>query len=490
MAIHGDDEFDRVCGSFNSLAECLNAAYASMDQRVQERTAQLVEYTKIVTSKNQELEAQRQQMLAQQIELKGLNAELGVASQAAQAANCAKSEFLANMSHEIRTPMTAIVGYTDLLLDNVEDCEQEDPSRRCAACGNREYLETIQRNGSHLLRLIDDILDLSKIEAGKLEVVAEGCSPLAIMSEVHALMQVRADAKRLGFTVGIVGRIPEAIHSDPRRLKQILLNLVGNAIKFTSEGAVTLQARLQDEKWAPQLVFEVTDTGIGLNETQIARLFKPFTQVDASSTRQFGGTGLGLAISQRLAEMLGGKISVESSPGHGSTFRVTLDVSVSDIAKLTDVLPPAMEEATSSTPALSGLRGRVLLAEDGVDNQRLISFILRRAGAEVTICEDGQAAVDAALAAESRGEPFDLILMDVQMPILDGLEATRTLRSRGYSRPIVALTAHAMTSDHQKCLDAGCDDYATKPVKRDALFAIIKRLTAVAVVAAEPAGIH
>lgn len=388
--------------------------------------------------------------------------KLIAAKESAETANRAKSEFLANMSHELRTPMTAILGFTDLLLDNVKNQE------------NIDSIHTIKENGDYLIRLVNDILDLSKIEAEKLEVEQIGCAPHKVISDVASLMEVRAKAKSLPIKVRFEGPIPETIRSDPTRLRQILINLVGNAIKFTETGSVQIVTRLRDESAdEPKLQFDVIDTGIGIAESQFERLFVPFTQADGSTTRRFGGTGLGLTISRRLVELLGGEISVVSSVGKGSKFSVTVSTGPLNNVRLihdaAESVAKEVEAETASTSHTPLVNIRVLLAEDGPDNQRLISFLLKKAGAEVAIVDNGQNAFDRATEAESDGCPFDVILMDMQMPVLDGYEATRRLREEGYARPIIALTAHAMSTDRQKCLESGCDDYATKPVDRKKL---------------------
>ncbi|MDY0165229.1 MAG: PAS domain S-box protein [Thermoguttaceae bacterium] len=392
----------------------------------------------------------------------------------ANAACQSKSEFLANMSHEIRTPMTAILGFAETLLN--------EPDSDCTQAERRRAIETIRRNGEHLLALINDILDLSKIEAGKIDVARTRCVPANLLAEVRALMWLRAEEKHLPLTVEYQGLIPEWIDTDPLRLRQILINLVGNAVKFTKRGSVRIVVQLlNDLPGGARLRFDVIDTGIGIAEPQIARLFQPFTQADSSTTRQFGGTGLGLTISKRLAEVLGGDITVTSTPGVGSTFSLIIETgSLAGVALLE--LPSETGDLSQLAPVLSGenslpehsrLDCRILLAEDGPDNQRLIAHLLEKAGADVTVVENGQAAVDEALAAEQRGSPFDVILMDMQMPVMDGYAATQKLRQRGYKGAIVALTAHAMADDRRKCLDAGCDDYATKPIDRARLLKVV-----------------
>jgi len=382
-----------------------------------------------------------------------------------------KSEFLANMSHEIRTPMTAILGYAELLL------EEGDLSR--APKERVEAITTIIRNGEHLLKIINDILDLSKIEAGRLSIEKVECSPLQLLSEVESLMQYRARGKSLTLTVRCDGPIPVRIHTDPMRLRQILINLVGNAIKFTWQGSVQVVARLTRREAEPIMQFDVIDTGIGMRPDQIATLFQPFTQADSSTSRRFGGTGLGLTISRRFANTLGGDITVTSAPGRGSTFTVTIAAGPLEDADLLapskHTLAPRPAVALGQIPDPLLLNLRILLAEDGVDNQRLISFILEKSGASVTLVSDGRSAMEQALAAAHRSEPFDVILMDMQMPEMDGYEATRRLRGQGYLHPIIAMTAHAMADDRRRCLDAGCDDYVAKPINRHELLDLIRK---------------
>jgi PAS domain S-box-containing protein len=430
------------------------------------------------------------------------------AQKAAEAATQAKTEFLANMSHEIRTPMTAILGYADLML--------EENVGRAA----QKHIEVIKRNGKHLLGVVNDILDLSKIEAGKMQIEPTRCSPVQLVAEVASLMRPQAAAKQLKLETELAQPLPETLLTDPLRMRQVLVNLVGNAIKFTDQGEVRLAVRLIQGKGTvpdqplvgarsdenrdsppvdenregdspifvgrksgqspgPRLCFDVTDTGIGMSEAQIGELFQPFTQVDNSSTRKFGGTGLGLCISKRLTEALGGDIEVHSAPGKGSTFSVMIDPGPLDgIRMVRQGEGPTNRPSPIVAPVAANkieLHGRVLLAEDGLDNQRLISFFLKKAGADVTSVENGQLAVEAALAASEAGRPFDVILMDMQMPVMDGYEATRQLRERGCTGPIVALTAHSMVADRQKCLDAGCDHYATKPIDRQKLLAAVAR---------------
>jgi signal transduction histidine kinase/AmiR/NasT family two-component response regulator len=399
---------------------------------------------------------------------------LSVARHMADCANRAKSEFLANMSHEIRTPMTAILGFADVLLES-GNLANAPPERI-------EATRTIKRNGEHLVRLIDDILDLSKIESGRMTTERMAYSPCRLVAEVTSLVRVRADAKGLSLKVEYAGPVPETIQTDPTRLRQILINLLGNAIKFTEVGDVRLIIRFVNDEHHRAMQFDVVDHGLGMTEEQVARLFQPFTQADASTTRKFGGTGLGLAISKRLAELLGGDITVaETRSGAGTRMRVTVATGPLDGVRMiadplaATVLAPDQTSgpATGDRPRLHGCR--ILLAEDGPDNQRLIAHMLKKASAEVTVVENGQFATEAALAARDRGLPFDVVLMDMQMPVMDGYKATALLRKEGYRGPIIALTAHAMASDKEKCLAAGCDDYASKPIDCQRLLVTIGR---------------
>ena len=381
----------------------------------------------------------------------------------ALAANTAKSAFLANMSHEIRTPMTAVLGFADLLLDP-----------ELGLSDRLSHVQIIRRNSEHLLSLIDDILDLSKIEAGKMTTESIACSPQRILAEVVSLMRVRALSKGLTMNVQFATPIPASIKSDPTRLRQILMNLLSNAIKFTDRGSITVSARCVDPtSAAPSIVFDVIDTGIGIDESKISRLLEPFTQADSSTTRKFGGTGLGLAISKRLATMLGGDLTLVSKSGAGSTFTVSVASGpLAGIVMLAEQAEAGTSEPAPPTRNSGRFTGNILLAEDGPDNQLLICSHLKRAGAVVTVAENGRIAVDK---IKEAGAAFDLVLMDMQMPELDGYAATGELRARGYEGPIVALTAHAMAGDRQKCLAAGCDDYLTKPISRVELLSTVER---------------
>jgi len=445
-----------------------------LEQDVAERTRKLCENQLALENYANRLKIARDREEQNAMRLAKLVSELEEArKQAEQAVEC-KSAFLANMSHEIRTPLTAILGFTDLLKN---DEELDDPVQRADA------LATIRRNGRHLLELINDILDLSKIEADRIEVERIHCSPADIMRDVRDLMKIRTKAKGLTLTTEFDGPVPRTIASDPTRLRQILINLVGNAVKFTEAGSVRLTASLVPGAEPPLIRFDVIDSGIGISNSQIATLFQPFTQADSSTTRRFGGTGLGLSICKRLAELLGGQITVASRAGQGSTFSLTVPTGSLDGVPLIEQFedessPEPADDSPPPAPAKRVLANcRVLLAEDGADNQRLISFFLAKAGAEVTVVENGQLAVERALFThEGCGKrqtdppgPFDVILMDMQMPVLDGYGAAARIREEGCNIPIVALTANTMQGDREKCLAAGCNDYLAKPIDRQML---------------------
>lgn len=400
-------------------------------------------------------------------------AELHEAKLRAEDANRSKTEFLANMSHEIRTPMTAILGYAELL---------DDPT--LPAQDRATYLDTIKRNGEHLLTILNDILDVSKIESGRMGVECIGASPVQILRSVGQLMSVNARSKAIDFSMRCMTPVPETVRTDPTRLRQILVNLVGNALKFTSQGRVRVSMSFEQASDGGVLHIAVEDTGIGMTPEQLNRVFSAFTQADASMTRRFGGTGLGLLISKRLAEMLHGDISVESEAGRGSTFTLSIRVEATDDVHAIPAGPIELHKRADADPTkrqgpLAGVR--VLLIEDGPDNLRLIQTHLARAGASVYTARDGLEGVEL-LTARKGGQqslrtplPVDVIVTDMQMPRMDGYAVARLLRRLGCDLPIVALTAHAMRGDRERCIDAGCDAYLEKPVDRERLVATINQ---------------
>ena len=392
-------------------------------------------------------------------EMREYSLALEAASEEALAASQAKSEFLANMSHEIRTPMTAILGFGDLLLDPRSG--EQDKSRA---------VQTIRRNGKQLLALINDILDLSKIESGKLELERRTCNVRALLRDVLDLFNLRAEERGLSLKSVLVGPVPATITTDTTRLKQALVNLVGNAVKFTEEGGVTLSVRAGPGP--EEIRFEVSDTGLGMTHDQVERLFQPFTQADTSTTRKFGGTGLGLTITRKIANLLGGDVAVSSEFGQGSRFSITVATGSLDgvqIVGANDPNPSAQADPFSQPfPPLS-IDGRVLLVEDGEDNQALLNYLLVAAGADVDLAENGQVGLEMAMDAWGRDEAYGVVLTDMQMPVMDGYTLASTLRAKGYTGQIIALTAHAMKGDIDRCLESGCDTYLSKPIDRDDL---------------------
>jgi CheY-like chemotaxis protein/two-component sensor histidine kinase len=363
---------------------------------------------------------------------------------AAEQASLAKSEFLANMSHEIRTPLGGVIGMVELAL------ETPAPALR------RDYLETAHSSAKALLSILNDILDLSRIEARRLELAPVDFDVRRLIVDIERLMAPVAQNKGLRFDSQVMETVPRLIQADPTRIKQVVLNLVGNAIKFTERGGVRVTVgRTEGEKRTLQ--FQVQDTGIGVPADKHPQIFEPFRQADGTVVRKFGGSGLGLAISKQLVELMGGGISVESSPGTGSTFSVTIPFCDPAPAAAPSVVPPTRDRMPSRPL-------RILVAEDNPVNQKLIRALLTRDGHEVTIAASGRAAVDA-LAGPA---PFDAILMDIQMPEMDGFQATAAIRElpngTGKAVPIIALTAHAQTGYEQVCLAAGMNAYLTKPI--------------------------
>jgi len=396
-------------------------------------------------------------------ECKHMEQALLNAKTAAEAANLAKSQFLAMMSHEIRTPLNVIMGFSELLVELDPISEQNQYGEK-----KRDYVNRIRRNGQLLVNLIDEILDLSKIESGKLKLEKIEINPYELISDIRTMMQYQAEQKGLLFFMNIEGPLPQRYLTDPMRLKQILLNIIGNAIKFTKKGEVrvTVKTTQSDSK----LHVVVIDTGIGITHEQASQLFQPFSLADQSITRQYGGTGLGLIISRKLAQGLGGDVVlVESREGVGSTFAITITL---EEVKYNHSHPQSIkqrDETTQKQPRLDGIR--VLLAENMPDNQLLLKRNIMIAGGTIDIANDGEEAVAKALAGH-----YDMILMDIKMPRLDGYEATQQLRTAGYPGPIVALTAHAMREDIKRCKQVGCNGHLAKPVARDEMLEMIYRM--------------
>lgn len=372
-------------------------------------------------------------------------------------ANKAKSIFLAHMSHEIRTPLTSIIGFSDTLLDSNQSMEERIHA-----------IQTINRSGKHVLNIINEILDLSKIEADKLEIEHLNFSLNELINEITPLVELQATEKDLAFSVNYKYPIPEFICSDPLRVKQVILNLISNAIKFTEHGHVKILISCNFENQL--LMVDVIDTGIGISKQQSENIFQEFIQADTSTTRKYGGTGLGLFLSKRLAEMMGGTITMESTPRVGSRFSFTLatgSLENTNVFRNQNELPIAKKIVRSNRSATM-LSGKVLLAEDSKDIQELLSVYMRKVGLDLDIVENGAQAVEHAV-----NNDYDIVLMDMRMPIMDGMTAVSTLRNFGYEQPIIALTANTMKKDQEKCLNAGCNEFLSKPIARDDLISTL-----------------
>ncbi len=394
-------------------------------------------------------------------ELERKEVALRAATEHAEQANRAKSEFLANMSHEIRTPMNAILGFAELMRRGQARNTTQDA----------RYLDTIHRNGRHLLDLINDILDLSKVEAGELQVETCACEPHEVIHDVIDILSVRAEEKGIGLRFEVSSNVPRYIRTDPGRLRQIITNLVGNAIKFTPSGEIVIREHFAKDSFPPRLRISVSDPGIGIAADKLTAIFEPFTQAESSTTRRFGGTGLGLTISRRFARALGGDIAVSSEPGHGSDFTIDLPAVGDQGAR--HALPmitgaQAMSHTRAAIVDVSDRwhfeRGRVLIVDDSPENRQLVNVVLTDAGLEVTEAGNGAEAIE-----RMEQSSFDVVLLDMQMPVMDGYEATRRLRAAGVTTTIIAFTAHALAGFERDIEAAGCDGYLTKPIDIDAM---------------------
>lgn len=377
----------------------------------------------------------------------------------ARNANKKKSEFLANMSHEIRTPMNAIIGFSDILAD--EDLTETQ----------KEYVNIIRTSGGNLLNLINDILDFSKIECGKLTTEIIDCSVSQLLTGIESIMLPSALEKNLDFKVLQCGELPSVIRTDPFRTRQCLINLTNNAIKFTQDGHVYINVSIKKVDGVDCIVFDVEDTGIGIEVDRQEEIFNSFSQAESSTSRKYGGTGLGLTITKQLAELLGGKLLLKSKPQAGSVFTlilpVNMDIQLQPHIDKYEIACEVTAEKYEDDPK-NIFAGKALVAEDCRTNMYLAKLLLERLGFEVDVAETGAQAVEKASNAD-----FDLILMDIEMPEMDGYEATRKLRKNGLTSPIIALTAKVLKGDSEKCIQAGCDDYISKPVDRNTLVEVI-----------------
>jgi signal transduction histidine kinase/CheY-like chemotaxis protein len=383
--------------------------------------------------------------------------QLRLAKEAAEAAEAAQGRFLAMMSHEVRTPMNGMLGFAQILADTPLNEEQ------------RECVEQIDRNGRALLVILNDVLDFSKITAGHLAVEQVPCDVAELARNTCKLFEHQAHEKGLGLDCRVAPGFPASVAADPVRIGQVLTNLLGNALKFTESGGISVDLELMPTPTGPIVAVRVHDTGAGIAPSEQERIFRPFEQADASTTRRFGGTGLGLTITRSLCELMGGSLTVSSEPGKGSTFTATFRVGA-----------PLLSDAPASTPdrtAAAAEPMRLLVFEDNVINQRVIQALLEKQGHRVRLAADGAQGL-AFLAEDTEG--FDAILMDIEMPVMDGFEAVRRIRSSDHpgdrNRHIIALTAHAMAGERQRALAAGCNDFLTKPVRSEDLRAALARV--------------
>ncbi len=434
-----DDELGDLADAFNEMLS-----------QIQVRDDELQEYSKELEEKVDE----------RTMDLEGAMHEARQLAEQAQVANKAKSEFLANMSHELRTPMNAIIGFTSVLLS--EELDEQ----------HRQYMKTIDNSARNLLTLINDILDFSKIEAGRLDVENIPFHTPQLLEEISSEMRPLAFNKNIELKINSEQRVPEIMTGDPLRIKQCLINLISNAVKFTEEGAVTLTASFQNESGKEYITFKVKDSGIGIPEDKLKLIFKSFSQADGSTSRKYGGTGLGLSITSNLVELMGGEISVESILNQGSTFTIripTTAIEDQSESMVSDDRNDDVQTLKNNTGVLAGKR--ILIVEDNVANQELIETYLRPTGADFVIADNGLEGIKIWLDDSN----FDIILMDMQMPVMNGYDATEQLRSAKCDVPILALTANAMQGDSDKCIRAGCDCHIPKPLDQGYLVNVIKK---------------
>jgi PAS domain S-box-containing protein len=476
MALFADHEIDSQIDDFllgvaHTVSQVISAK--RVEQRLQERERRLEETNGKLAERQAELEKAGERALsmmedteqarkqAEEFNDQLVEATARANDMTAQAemASMAKSQFLANMSHEIRTPMNGVIGMLDLALDEA------------LPDGIRKYLNTAQTSGNALVSIINDILDISKIEAGKVDVEIMDCSVNDLLSTINDLMGPKIIEKDIDFKVAFDGPVPRQIRSDPMRLRQCLINLIGNAAKFTETGHIHVRVSAQDGAQGPEIRFDVEDTGIGIPEDRQDSIFESFSQADSSTSRRFGGTGLGLTITSKLAELLGGSLSVTSKPGQGSVFSLITSAGVDlESSALMTELESGISTSQRSELTDIKLSGKILVAEDVQVNQMVIEAMLDKTGLQVTLANDGRETVKMALS-----ESFDLILMDIHMPNMNGLDATRALRAKGFTLPILALTASVLKNELDQCLEAGCNEHLNKPIDRAILFETMRK---------------